>query len=138
MEAEAIGVEAEAVEEIAVSTSLVERVRAEKIDLDDFVNEFDSRHDNRRIKLHSVDNVADTFWSVHVKCCFHQKKTKSKRPTTNIKSAERQRKGRHQSSTKNVTSKTSRLHKVAKQHKASNRSVGNLKTSCMQTKSNAF
>ena len=30
----------------------VERVRAEKIDLDDFVDEFDSRHDNRRIKLH--------------------------------------------------------------------------------------
>jgi len=32
----------------------VERVRAEKIDLDDFVGEFDSRHDNRRIrpKLH--------------------------------------------------------------------------------------
>jgi len=23
-----------------------------KIDLDDFVDEFDSRHDNRRIKLH--------------------------------------------------------------------------------------
>ena len=79
--------------------------------------------------------VADTFWSVHIKCCFHKKKTKSKRPTTNIKSAERQRKGRDQSSTKNVTSKTSRLHKVAKQHKASNRSVGNSKTNCMQTKS---
>jgi len=30
----------------------IERVRAEKIDLDDFVDEFDSRHDNRRIKLH--------------------------------------------------------------------------------------
>jgi len=30
----------------------VERIPAEKIDLDDFVNEFDSRHDNRRIKLH--------------------------------------------------------------------------------------
>ena len=30
----------------------VERVRAEKIDLDDFVDEFDSRHYNRRIKLH--------------------------------------------------------------------------------------
>jgi len=30
----------------------VERVRTEKIDLDDFVDEFDSRHDNRRIKLH--------------------------------------------------------------------------------------
>ena len=30
----------------------VERVRIEKIDLDDFVDEFDSRHDNRRIKLH--------------------------------------------------------------------------------------
>jgi len=29
----------------------VERIRAEKIDLDDFVDEFDSRHDNRRIKL---------------------------------------------------------------------------------------
>ena len=56
MEAEAIGVESEAVEEIAASTSLVEKVRAEKIDLDDFVNEFDSRHDNRRIKLHCVDN----------------------------------------------------------------------------------
>ena len=34
----------------------VERVRAEKIDLYDFVDEFDSRHDNRRIKLHWVDN----------------------------------------------------------------------------------
>ena len=34
----------------------VERVRAEKIDLDDFDDEFDSRHDNRRIKLHWVDN----------------------------------------------------------------------------------
>ena len=81
-------------------------------------------------------SVADTFWSVHIKCCFHQKKTKSKRPTTNIKSAERQRKGRDQSSTKNVTSKTPRLHEVAKQHKASNRSVGNPKTNCVQTKSN--
>jgi len=30
----------------------VERVGTEKIDLDDFVDEFDSRHDNRRIKLH--------------------------------------------------------------------------------------
>jgi len=30
----------------------VESVRAEKIDLDGFVDEFDSRHDNRRIKLH--------------------------------------------------------------------------------------
>jgi len=29
-----------------------ERVRAEKIDLDEFADEFDSRHDNRRIKLH--------------------------------------------------------------------------------------
>ena len=35
----------------------VERIRAEKIDLDDFVDEFDSQHDNRRIKLHWVDNV---------------------------------------------------------------------------------
>jgi len=39
-----------------VDLLLVERVRAEKIDLDDFVDEFDSRHDNRRIKLHWVDN----------------------------------------------------------------------------------
>jgi len=30
----------------------VKRVRAEKIDLDDVVDEFDSRHDNRKIKLH--------------------------------------------------------------------------------------
>jgi len=30
----------------------IEGVRAEKIDLDDFVDAFDSRHDNRRIKLH--------------------------------------------------------------------------------------
>jgi len=30
----------------------VERVRAEKIDLDDFVDEFHSRHGNRRIRLH--------------------------------------------------------------------------------------
>jgi len=35
-----------------------------------------------------------------------------------------------------VTSKTQRSHKVAKQHKASNRSVGNQKTNCVQTKSN--
>jgi len=34
----------------------IEGVRAEKIDLDDFVDAFDSRHDNRRIKLHCVDN----------------------------------------------------------------------------------
>jgi len=34
----------------------VERVWAEKIDLDEFVDEFDSRHNNRRIKLHWVDN----------------------------------------------------------------------------------
>jgi len=27
-----------------------------KIDLDDYVDEFDSRHDNRKIKLNSVDN----------------------------------------------------------------------------------
>jgi len=81
-------------------------------------------------------NVADTFWSVHIKCCFHQKKTKSKRPMTSIKLAERQRKGRNQLSTKNVTSKTPRLHKVAKQHKTLDRSVGNPKTNCIQTKSN--
>jgi len=54
---------------------------------------------------------------------------------TSIRPAERQHKGRDQSSTKNVTSKTPRLHKVAKQHKASDRSVGNPKTSCIQTKS---
>ena len=34
----------------------VERVWTEKIDLDDFIDEFDSWHDNRRIKLHWVDN----------------------------------------------------------------------------------
>jgi len=34
----------------------VERIRAEKIDLDAFVDEFDSRHDNRRIKLDWLDN----------------------------------------------------------------------------------
>ena len=28
--------------------------------------------------------VADTFWSVHIKCCFHQKKIKSKRLTTSL------------------------------------------------------
>ena len=32
-----------------------ERVRAEKIDLDDFVDEFGSRHDNRRMNFHWVD-----------------------------------------------------------------------------------
>jgi len=37
----------------------VEWVRAEKKDWDDFVDEFDSRHDNRRIKLHWVDNVIE-------------------------------------------------------------------------------
>ena len=30
----------------------VERVRTEKTYLDNFVDEFDSRHDNRRIKLY--------------------------------------------------------------------------------------
>lgn len=30
----------------------IESARAEGIDLDCFVDEFDSRHDNRRIKLH--------------------------------------------------------------------------------------
>jgi len=30
----------------------IEGGRAEKIDLDDFVDELDSLHDNRRIKLH--------------------------------------------------------------------------------------
>jgi len=30
----------------------VERIPAAKMDLDDFVDVFDSRHDNRRIKLH--------------------------------------------------------------------------------------
>jgi len=30
----------------------VERDELKKIDLDDFVDEFDSRHDNRRIKLY--------------------------------------------------------------------------------------
>jgi len=39
----------------------VEIVLAEKIDLDDFVHEFNSRHDNRTIKFHWVD--ADVkFW----------------------------------------------------------------------------
>ena len=33
----------------------VERVRTEIIDSDDLIDEFDSRHDNRRIKLHWVD-----------------------------------------------------------------------------------
>jgi len=87
-------------------------------------------------QLTHIWSVADTFWSVHIKCCFHQEKARSRCPTTSIESAERQRKGRDQSSTKNVTSKTPRLHKVAKQHKASDRSVGNPKTSCIQTKSN--
>jgi len=90
----------------------------------------------RFVKPVLYTSVADAFWSVHIKRCFHQKKTKSKRPMTSIKLAERQRKGRNQSSTKNVTSKTPRLHKVAKQHKTLDRSVGNPKTNCIQTKSN--
>jgi len=80
--------------------------------------------------------VADTFWSVHIKCCFHQKKTKSKRPTTRIRHAKPQYKGRGQSNTKNMTNKTSRLHSVAKQHRVSDRSVWNPKTNCIWTKSN--
>jgi len=84
----------------------------------------------------ALTTVADTFWSVHIKCCFHQKKTKSKRPTTRIRPAERQHKGCDQSSTKNVTSKTPRLHSVAKEHKVSDRSVWNPKTNCIQIKSN--
>ena len=90
---------------------------------------------NTQPQLQSTD-VADTFPSVHIKCCFHQKKIKSKRPTTRIRPAERQHKGRDQSSTNNVTSKTPRLHSVAKQHKVSDRSVWNPKTTCIQTKSN--
>jgi len=41
----------------------VERVRAEKIDLDDFVDEFDSQHDKRWI-LHWVDyiDLIMLFW----------------------------------------------------------------------------
>jgi len=31
-----------------------------------------------------IECVADTFWSVHIKCCFHQKKIKSKRLTTSL------------------------------------------------------
>jgi len=34
----------------------VEKVRAEKIYLGDFVDEYESRHDNRRIMLHWVSN----------------------------------------------------------------------------------
>jgi len=34
----------------------VEKIRAEKLVLDGFIDEFDSRHDNRRIKLHCVDS----------------------------------------------------------------------------------
>jgi len=30
----------------------IERYELKKVELDDFVDEFDSRHDNRRIKLH--------------------------------------------------------------------------------------
>ena len=46
---------------VCIDTPLVdllsaEQVRTEKMDLDDFVDEFDSRHDNRRMKLHGVDN----------------------------------------------------------------------------------
>jgi len=79
------------------------------------------------------EHVADTFWSVHIKCCFHQKKTKSKRPTTRIRHAKPQNKGRDQSNTKNVTNKTSRLHSVAKQHRVSDTSVWNPKTNCIWT-----
>ena len=64
------------------------------------------------------------------------KESKVQTSNDKLKPVERQRKDRDQSSTKKVTSKTSRLHKVAKQHKTSDRSVGNPKTSCIQTKSN--
>ena len=52
--------------------------------------------------------VADTFWSVHIKCCFHQKKTKSKRPTTRIRPAERQHNGQHEKCDKPNTTFTQR------------------------------
>jgi len=37
----------------------VERVRAEKIDLYDLVDEFDSRHDNRRIKQSALTSFCN-------------------------------------------------------------------------------
>jgi len=37
--------------------------------LDDFVDEFDSRHDNRRIKLYWVDNDIKLQGSVWELCC---------------------------------------------------------------------
>ena len=89
----------------------------------------------KNCSISNMTTVADTFWSVHVKC-FHQKKIKSKRPTKGTGPAERQHKGREQLSTKNVTSKTSRLHSVIKRHKVSNRSGWNPKINCIQTKSN--
>jgi len=67
---------------------------------------------------------------------FTKRKQSPNVPTTGIRPAERQHKGCDQSSTKNVTSKTPRLHSVAKQHKVSDRSVWNPKTNCIQTKSN--
>jgi len=89
----------------------------------------------KNCSISNMTTVADTFWSVHIKC-FHQKKIKSKRPTKGTGPAERQHKGREQLSTKNVTSKTSRLHSVIKRHKVSNRSGWNPKINCIQTKSN--
>jgi len=81
-------------------------------------------------------SVADSLWSVHIKCCFYQKKTKSKRPTTRIRHADIQSNGYDQSSTKNVTNKTLRFHSVAKQDKVPDRPVWNLKTNCIRIKSN--
>jgi len=40
-----------------------------KTDLDDFVDEFDSRHDNRRIKLHDINSNVDCAGSVWELCC---------------------------------------------------------------------
>jgi len=80
--------------------------------------------------------VADTLWSVYIKCCFHQKKTKSKRPTTRIRHADTQSKGCDQSSTKNVTNKTLRFQSIEKQDKVPDRSVWNLKANCIRIKSN--
>ena len=83
-----------------------------------------------------VADVADTLWSVHIKCCFYQKKAKSKHPATRIRHADTQSKGCDQSSTKNVTNETLRFHSVTKQDKVSDKSVWTLKTNCTRIKSN--
>ena len=64
---------------------------------------------NSNFQQHYENAVADTFWSVHIKCCSHKKKIKTQASNDKPKPDQRQRKDCNQSSTKNVTDKISRF-----------------------------